>query len=141
LLLLILLVISLFFVFNKPNTTKKKNNNKTATNNTLDSQELLKKINKSCSKNNKSQTMKLLIQWANQYFNHNKDTFSNLNTLSLKINDNDLVAAIEELDQSLYSDHASDWDGNKLIISLKNYLKKKHKAPDNKNLLPLNPLT
>jgi len=139
LLLLILLVISLFFVFNKPNTTKKKN--KTATNNTLNSQELLKKINKSCSKNNKSQTMKLLIQWANQYFNHNNDTFSNLNTLSLKINDNDLVAAIEELDQSLYSDHASDWDGNKLFNSLKNYLNKKKKAPDNKNLLPLNPLT
>jgi len=100
----------------------------------------LKKIKKSCSKNNKSQTLNLLIQWANQYFNHQKGGFTNLKTISLKINDNNLLEAIDELDQSLYSDHGNNWDGSKLINSLKNYLNKKNKTSVNENLLPLNPL-
>jgi len=61
LLLSVLLVISVFFVFKKPNSTKQKQSTTTHK-----KQDYLKQIKKTCSENNKAQTMNLLIQWANQ---------------------------------------------------------------------------
>jgi len=133
--LLILLIISLFFVFKNPEIKNQKASKITQRN-----QNYLKQIKQACSENNKSQTMNLLIHWANNYFSHKKNEFTNLNTLSLKIQDPALEAAIQTLDQSLYADKNSDWNGKELLNALNNYLKKNNKKPQSKNLLPLNPI-
>jgi len=131
----VLLMISLFFIFNKPNSTKQKK-----LNTTNKKQDFLKQIKKACSENNKARTMNLLIQWANQYINQNKSEFTNLNSLSLTIKDSELEAAIQKLDQALYSEHKDNWNGKELCNALKNYLNKNNKAPQTNNLLPLNPI-
>jgi hypothetical protein len=106
--LLILLIISLFFIFKNPGLSKQKKPK------TIDKeQDYLKQLKRSCSDNNKSQTMKLLMKWTENHFEKNKNELGNLNTLSLKINDNDLETAILELDQLLYSEQDGEWNGNK----------------------------
>lgn len=138
LILSILLIISLFFAFKNPKSSKQNKSKKASV--THSNQHYLKQIKKSCSTNNKSQTMTLLIQWANHYFNHNESEFTNLSTLSLKIQNTDLVTEIQALDKALYSVHSSDWHGNDLFTALKNYLSNNNKTSRTRNLLPLNPI-
>jgi BatD DUF11 like domain len=143
LVLSLLLIASLFFAFKNPSSSTsqiKKNSNKD--NSEFNLKDWLKQINQSCSANNKLETMKLLVHWANHNFNSGSKEPGNLNTLISKIEDEQLRKNIQQLDLALYSSQATDWQGNELFNALNNYfnaLKNQHSAK-NTELLPLNPL-
>ncbi|MFK5893765.1 MAG: BatD family protein [Pseudomonadota bacterium] len=126
LVLSVLLIISLFFAFREhPLSDSEKSTNTNKNKSAFNQKDWLKQIKQSCSANDKSQTMKLLSQWAN----------------TSKIKDEILEKNMLILEQALYSSQSVDWEGDDLFNSLKNYLNKNNQHSAKKSeLLPLNPL-
>ncbi|MFK5986854.1 MAG: BatD family protein [Pseudomonadota bacterium] len=136
----ILLIISLRYIFKTPVPTKtisKKRDKKHLT-----QQQLITQIKKSCADKDKTKTMNLLIQWANN--NSKTRPFRNLNELCQKLNNPQLEKAILDLDQSLYAPQTGQWQADDLYQALKNYFNQSNKeqtSKKNKSVIkPLNPL-
>jgi hypothetical protein len=125
LVLSILLLISLYFIYKKPALNShhiEKDKSQTNQN------ELIKEIKTACTNKNKSKSYALINQWLNSQTGDQKN------------NDTALNKAIQNLEQSIYSSNAKQWDGQELLNAFNLHLKKTKNKRNQADLLPLNPL-